>query len=91
MSTSLANEHTQRPASEKAIGTFPRAFRDEILDDAMAAILRSKTPTERLAIAFRLWKFARKLMRETLRHEHPDWDEATLRHHIAQRMPHGAV
>ncbi len=63
----------------------------DVVDDAMAAILRRKTPAERLAIAFRLWTFAQNMVRETLRGEHPDWDEAELARHVARRMSHGAV
>ena len=66
-------------------------FTDEVLDDAMAAILRSKTPSERLAIAFRLWAFAEETLRATMRRDHPDWDEGELRRHVARRMSHGAV
>lgn len=66
-------------------------FRDEVLDDEMAAVLRSKTPAERLAIAFRLWKFARETLTETLRRDHPEWDEAELGREVARRMSHGAV
>jgi hypothetical protein len=65
--------------------------RDEVLDDAMAAILRQKTPTERLAIGFRMWSFAQQMIRETLKRDHPEWDEAELRRHVARRMSHGAV
>jgi Rv0078B-related antitoxin len=63
-----------------------RTFTDEVLDDAMAAILRQKTPAERLAIAFRMWAFAQQMVRETLRREHPEWDDAELRRQVARRM-----
>jgi hypothetical protein len=66
-------------------------FTDEVLDDAMAAILRKKTPAERLAIAFRLWTFAQQMVRQTVRREHPDYDEAELRRQVARRMSHEAV
>jgi hypothetical protein len=65
-------------------------FTDEVLDDAMAAILQRKTPTERLAIAFGLWKFAQGMLRETLRRDHPEWDEAEIGRRVAARMSHGA-
>lgn len=57
----------------------------------MAVILRKKTPWERLEIAFRLWDFARDLLRETLRLEHPDWDDERIQREVARRMSHGAV
>jgi hypothetical protein len=66
-------------------------FADDVLDDAMAAVLRTKTPAERLEIAFRLWAFARDTIRETLRRGHPDWTEAHLTRQVARRMSHGAI
>ena len=63
----------------------------EILDDAMANILRRKTPVERLAIANGMWKFARDMLRASLAHEHPDWTEDELNRMVARRLSHGAV
>ena len=71
--------------------TPPRRFTDEILSDEMAAILRTKTPAQRLAIAFGMWQFARQMIERTARAEHPEWTEAELRRHVAWRMSHGAV
>lgn len=66
-------------------------FADEVLDDAMAEVLRSKTPAERLAIAFALWRFASGMVREQVRSQHPDWNLAELDRQVARRMSHGAV
>jgi Rv0078B-related antitoxin len=63
---------------------------DEVVSDAMAAVLRAKTPTERLAIGFNLWTFAQTMLRETLRRDNPHWDEAELARQVARRMSHGA-
>jgi hypothetical protein len=71
--------------------TTQRTFKDEILSDSMAVILRARTPAERLAIAFRMWAFARQLVRRTAQAEHPEWGDATLERHVAQRMSHGTV
>jgi hypothetical protein len=71
--------------------TPPRRFTDEVLSDEMAAILRSKTPAERLAIVFGMWRFARDLIERTSRAQHPEWTEEELRQHVARRMSHGAV
>jgi hypothetical protein len=57
----------------------------------MAAILRSKTPAERLAIAFRMWSFARNMIRCIVAREHPEWSEAEVAREVARRMSHGAV
>lgn len=40
---------------------------EDRLDDAMVAILREKTPTERLAIAFGMWRSARRMIDANLR------------------------
>ena len=71
--------------------TIPRRFTDEILSDEMAAILRAKSPAERMAIGFGMWRFARKMIERTSRAQHPEWTEAELRQHVAWRMSHGAV
>lgn len=68
-----------------------RTFTDEVLSDEMAAILRAKTPAERLQIAFSMWSFAQQIIRRTARAEHPEWSEAELDRHVANRMSHGAV
>jgi hypothetical protein len=71
--------------------TPPRRFTDEILSDEMAAILRAKTPAQRLAIAFEMWRFAQQLIERTSRAQNPEWSEEELRQHVARRMSHGAV
>jgi hypothetical protein len=62
----------------------------EIVDDRVAEILRSKTPAERLAIADGMWWFARRMIREIVAREHPDWSEAEINRQVARRMSHGA-
>ena len=34
----------------------------EVIDDVMAAVLREKTPAERLAISNGMWRSARRMM-----------------------------
>jgi hypothetical protein len=63
----------------------------EVPDDAMCEILRKKTPAERLAIAFGMWKFARDMIRANLRHEHPEWSSEQIEREAARRLSHGAV
>ena len=63
----------------------------EMVDDAMAAILRQKTPAQRLAIAFGMWDFAKQMIRSVLRAEHPDWTPEQIKRETARRMSHGAV
>lgn len=65
--------------------------RIEVIDDAMAEVLRRKTPAERLAIGFGLWRSAQKLLRGQLASLHPEWDEQRLVHEVARRLSRGAV
>lgn len=63
----------------------------EMLDDTMADILRQKTEVERLAIAGRMWRSARVILRGAIRTEHPDWDAEQVNREIARRISHGTV
>lgn len=47
----------------------------EVLDDAMAEVLRGKRPQDRLRIGFNLWISAHKMLATHIRDTHPDWDE----------------
>jgi len=62
----------------------------EVIDDKVAAILRSKTPGERLAIADGMWKFAWQMIRAITAREHPEWTDDEIDRHVARRMSHGA-
>jgi hypothetical protein len=63
----------------------------EMMDDAMANVLRAKTPAERLAIASGLWCSASRMIEAVLRAEQPDWTDDDIRREVARRMSHGAV
>jgi hypothetical protein len=65
--------------------------RIEVLDEAMAEVLRRKTPAERLAIGFGLWRSARKMLRGQLASLHPEWDAQRLEREVARRLSHGAL
>lgn len=65
--------------------------RFEMMDDAMADILRQKTEAERLRIAGRMWQTARVMLRGTIRADHPDWDEHRVNREIARRISHGLI
>ena len=62
----------------------PRRY--EMVDDQMAEVLRTKTPDEKLAIAEGMWQMARDLIRDMLRHDHPEWSEKQLEEATARRM-----
>jgi hypothetical protein len=63
----------------------------EMVDNAMVAVLRRKTPAERLAIAFGMWDFAKEMIRANLRKEHSDWSDEQIQRATARRMSHGRV
>ena len=65
--------------------------RIEVLDDAMAAVLRRKSEAERLAMAWRMWHFARDMIGHMLRAEHGDWDDQQIQRETARRLSHGSV
>lgn len=60
----------------------------EVMDPVMADILRNKTEGERLAISWSMWEFARDMLHNHLRSEHPDWAEAQVHHEAARRLAH---
>ena len=63
----------------------------EVMDETMAAVLRAKTPAERLEIGFGLWTSAQNMLRTHLATKHPDWDDARVSREVARRLSHGAV
>lgn len=62
----------------------------ELLDDAMVAVLRRKTPTERVAMIFAANRTMRLRLEGHLRSRHPDWDDQTVMQEIARRISRGA-
>jgi hypothetical protein len=70
--------------SGKLVVNLPPNF--EIIDAAMAEILRRKTPAERLRIAGRMWQSARVILRSTIRTSHPDWTDEQVNLEIAHRI-----
>ena len=65
--------------------------RIEVLDEAMAEVLRRKTPAERLAIGFGLWRSARTMLRGQLASLHPEWGAERLEREVIRRLSHGAA
>jgi hypothetical protein len=60
--------------------------RFEVVDDAVAEILRRKTPAERIEMALAANRFARLLIEGHLRTVHPDWDASRIGAEVARRM-----
>lgn len=63
----------------------------EVVDDAMAHVLRAKTEVQRLRIAAGMWKSARSILRGAIRTEHPEWPPEEVNREIARRISHGLV
>jgi hypothetical protein len=68
-----------------------RSLNVEVMDDAMADVLRAKSPAERLAIANGMWRSARRMIEAILRAERPDLGDDEIRREVARRMSHGAT
>lgn len=62
----------------------------EVLDQAMAEILRRKTPAQRLQIGFALWDSTKRMLRAHLSAEHPDWTQERVGREVTRRLSHGA-
>lgn len=62
------------------------SFYMEVVDDLMAAVLRQKTPYQRLLIADRLWTSARSLVRAAIISKEPNLAETEVDRKIAQRL-----
>jgi len=60
--------------------------RIEVVDDAVAAILRTKTPAERIAMGFECNRMVRLRIEGHLRTIHPDWAVEQIQAEIARRM-----
>ncbi|MFH1829989.1 MAG: hypothetical protein ABH871_04350 [Pseudomonadota bacterium] len=61
----------------------------EVVDDAMAMILKAKTPLERLNIANGILRSARTLMAASLRVQHPEWDNDEIVREVSKRFLNG--
>lgn len=65
--------------------------RIEVMDEAMAEVLRRKTPAERIGIGFALWTSAQRMLQAHLASSHPEWDRARVSREVARRLSHGAI
>ena len=52
----------------------------ELMDPMMVEILRTKTPAQRLEIAFGMWETARLILRGAIQQQHSDWAETMVQH-----------
>ena len=62
----------------------------EVVDDAVAEVLRKKTPAERIAMALDCNRTARMAIEGAIRTQHPDWDDEQVASEVARRMLGGS-
>jgi len=58
----------------------------EVVDEAMAKVLRGKTVTERVAMILDANATMRKLIEGPLRARHPEYTDEQIRREVARRM-----
>jgi hypothetical protein len=63
----------------------------EVIDDQMAEVLRAKTGAEKLAIADRMFRDARRMIDVSVRTLHPHWLEEQVGKEVARRIAGDAV
>ncbi|MEZ6119156.1 MAG: hypothetical protein R3C28_21655 [Pirellulaceae bacterium] len=64
---------------------------ENVISPEMVAVYRSKTPTQRLQIAFDMWRSARKIALAAVRQQHPQWSDDRQQAEVARRMSDGLV
>lgn len=62
----------------------------EVVDESIAAILRQKTPAERIAMVCAAHRTAREILTARIRSQHPDWTDEQIRLEVARRLTRGA-
>jgi len=62
---------------------------EDVIDPAVAAIMRRKSEAERLRIAWDLWQFASDMLGNLVRADHPEWTVPEVQREVARRMAHG--
>jgi len=63
----------------------------EVVDDAVAEVLRRKTPAQRVAMIFACNRTMRLRIEGHLRTRHPDWSDARIMGEVARRMTRGTA
>jgi hypothetical protein len=63
--------------------------RIELLDPEVVAMLKAKSPAEKLGMAFEMQKLARGVLFSRIRSQHPDWTGSEIDAAVAQRMSRG--
>jgi hypothetical protein len=69
----------------------PEPHQIEVVDDQVAAILRTKTPAERIEMGFELTRLARVELEGQIRGAHPDWTDQSVMAEVARTWLAGDV
>ena len=64
--------------------------RIEVVDEAVARVLRRKTPAERVKMISDAHRTMRLVVEGGLRTRHPDWNDARIKAEVVRRMTRGA-
>ncbi|MBS0205345.1 MAG: hypothetical protein JSS49_20770 [Planctomycetes bacterium] len=65
--------------------------RIELLDPEVVAMLKMKTPAQRLQIAFAMQRFARAVLFSRIRSQHSGWTDEEIDTAVAKRMSRGEL
>jgi hypothetical protein len=60
--------------------------RIEVIDEELAAVLRQKTPAERVEMIGAANRTARVLAAAGVRYQHPDWDDEQVQAEVIRRV-----
>ncbi|MDP6439309.1 MAG: hypothetical protein QGH74_06725 [Candidatus Brocadiia bacterium] len=63
----------------------------EVVDDAMAEVLRQKMPAERMVMVGSAWRFARMWIEGAVRSQHGDWEEDRVAAEVRRRLNGGTA
>ena len=62
----------------------------EVVDDKVAAIMKTKSGPERLRMVWDAWTFFEKRITAHLKSTHPEWTEEQIQREIVRRVSYGA-
>lgn len=61
----------------------------EVVDHAVAAILRTKTPAEKIAMVGEAHRTAKVLIAAGVRRMNPEWSDAEIQNEVSRRLIRG--
>lgn len=65
--------------------------RIEVVDDAMADVLRKMSGAQRLRITSGMFTSARRWINSAVMTAHPDWSGEQVRAEVVRRLSHGTI